>query len=146
VKQLDLFQEELDVIYRPDMCFDMSDVPISTFEPINIYSKWLRDRCDFLRTFPKDTYYIHRGNDIPYVLNKHTGTKYSIQTTRDKYPSIRLEKKTLHIHALVGIYFIENINPNITSVLDHVDGDKSNYSIKNLQWISQSDNQKRRSK
>lgn len=47
-------------------------------------------------------------------------------------------KKTLHIHRLISDVFIPN--PNHLSQVNHVDGDKNNNSINNLEWCSQSYN------
>lgn len=58
------------------------------------------------------------------------------------YPSVALHKgglrKQVAIHRLVAIAFIPNSN-NLPQV-NHIDGDKSNYSINNLEWVTCGEN------
>jgi len=143
--QFDLFPEEIASVFRNDNCFDLSDVPINKFEPMNRFSRWLSDRCEHLKSLPKEKYFLFRGEDLPFVLNKRTGKKLKPSVNRDRYPCVSINSRIIHIHSLVGIFFIENLNPNVTNVIDHVDKDRYNYRIENLQWLSHSDNVKRKS-
>ena len=43
------------------------------------------------------------------------------------------------VHRLVAETYIPNDNPELDTV-DHIDGDKSNNSVENLQWMSRGDN------
>ena len=49
-------------------------------------------------------------------------------------------RKTFSIHRLVGLLFIEN--PNNYLEVNHIDFDKTNNNVDNLEWISRSDNMK----
>lgn len=61
---------------------------------------------------------------------------------RDRYKSVRLSKnnrvKNYNIHVLVAKTFISN--PNNYEVINHIDGDKFNNIISNLEWCTQSHN------
>ena len=46
--------------------------------------------------------------------------------------------KTVHVHRLVAEAFIPN--PNGYDTVDHIDGNKLNNNVENLQWISRADN------
>ena len=48
--------------------------------------------------------------------------------------------KTFRIHRLVALYFIDN--PNNYPEVNHIDGNKENYSIGNLEWCTRSQNMK----
>lgn len=48
--------------------------------------------------------------------------------------------KTYRIHRLVAIHFIEN--PHNYPEVNHIDGNKENYSIDNLEWCTRSQNMK----
>jgi hypothetical protein len=54
------------------------------------------------------------------------------------YQSVKLDGKTQLVHRLVAERFIEN--PLNLPVVDHVNHDKLNNSIKNLRWVSTSEN------
>lgn len=56
------------------------------------------------------------------------------------YYTVNLESKTHTVHRLVAETFIDN-NLNKKCV-NHIDGDKKNNNIKNLEWVSYSENNK----
>lgn len=60
------------------------------------------------------------------------------------YPTVRLTKlgkgKNITLHRLVAITFISNIN-NLQYV-NHIDGDKLNNGVNNLEWVTPSENTK----
>lgn len=67
---------------------------------------------------------------------KHTETKLG-------YPVITipvLEKKQQFMHRLIAKAFIPN--PYGLPVVNHIDGNRANFSIKNLEWCTQSHNVK----
>jgi hypothetical protein len=45
-----------------------------------------------------------------------------------------------YAHRLVAEYFINN--PNLLPVVNHIDGNKLNNNIYNLEWVNYSDNAK----
>ena len=49
--------------------------------------------------------------------------------------------KWVHVHRLVAEAFIPN--PDNLPTVDHIDGNKLNNNVENLQWLSQSDNCKK---
>lgn len=50
------------------------------------------------------------------------------------------KNKSIRIHRLVALHFIDNLN-NYPEV-NHIDGNKENYSIDNLEWCTRSQNMK----
>lgn len=48
------------------------------------------------------------------------------------------------IHRLVARMFIENDNPMVKNQINHIDGNKSNNCVENLEWCSQSENMRHR--
>lgn len=88
--------------------------------------------------------------DYPHLLVSDKGrvwtTTYNRElkshTTNRGYLRINLSKdktvKRVHIHRLVAEAFIPN--PNNLPTVDHIDGNKLNNNVENLQWLSYSDN------
>lgn len=88
--------------------------------------------------------------DYPHLLISRTGRVWS--TTYDKelrphltnrgYLRVNLSKdktvKRVSVHRLVAEAFIPN--PGNLPAVDHIDGNKLNNHVENLQWITQSDN------
>lgn len=79
-----------------------------------------------------------------------TGKVFSVKTNKlrnsfpDRYGYSRVNlrvadgsHKTMRVHRLVATHFIKG-NPKLQ--VNHIDGDKSNHSIKNLAYVTGSDN------
>ncbi len=49
-------------------------------------------------------------------------------------------KITRRIHRLIALHFVENANPTIFNVVDHIDGNKNNNHYLNLRWTSHKGN------
>lgn len=77
-----------------------------------------------------------------YPKSKPTNYIKKYQLGKRGYPVIRLYKdgigKNFYIHRLLAICFIPNLEnrPNI----NHIDGDRTNFNISNLEWVNDSEN------
>jgi hypothetical protein len=45
-------------------------------------------------------------------------------------------------HRIVADVFVENDNPKLKTIVNHIDGNKYNNNISNLEWVTYSENQK----
>lgn len=86
---------------------------------------------------------IYEISNIGRIRIKDTGKiKKDHIKPNSGYHQINLEKgnirKTISIHRLVAETFIPN--PNNLSDVNHIDGDKNNNTITNLEWLSHADN------
>ena len=99
-----------------------------------------------LRSLKKDTYYLFKENEegFPYVINIKKNHTLSINTSRNQYPCVSIASVAIACHRLFAFAFIENIDTELYTVVDHINEDKTDYRIKNLQWVSSSENSKRR--
>lgn len=72
--------------------------------------------------------YLEKGKrsniqpSVVYVLNKE-----------DK-------RKNFYAHRLVALHFIKNLNPSIYTEVNHIDGNRQNNHISNLEWVSRQEN------
>lgn len=58
------------------------------------------------------------------------------------YKRVRLDGKTYFVHRVVAENFIINNNPQIKTQINHIDCDKLNNSIYNLEWCTNLENRK----
>ena len=88
-----------------------------------------------------ENYLIYDNGD---VLNLNTKQILKGSIGKNGYKYYRLskngEKKMFYAHRLVAEHFINN--PNLLPVVNHIDGNKLNNNIYNLEWASYSDNMK----
>ena len=88
-----------------------------------------------------DTEYNYEVSNTGNIRNTQTN-KLLKQSIRTQYYGVSLcnnnKKKTYNIHTLVATMFIDN--PNNCKVVNHIDGNKFNNNIKNLEWCSYKEN------
>jgi len=116
----------------------------------------LTKSSEFLNNIPKGKYMIHptgcvhrldhyKGRtDFPYVVNVESGKVVAISYSRDKYPTMRLlnkgKGKVFYIHRLAGMAFLHNPLPLDRTMIHHVNDDKHDYCLDNLEWVTPSYN------
>lgn len=105
---------------------------MSRFKEIEGYNN------DYFITEDGDVISVKRGKKI--LLKKRVNSRgyYCVNLCKNgKY-------KSICIHRLVGIYFVENNNG--FNVLNHIDGNKLNNRYDNLEWCDQVHNMKEASR
>ena len=152
--QGDLFIEEFDGNNNTPV--DLSDIDMY-FGDSNFSRVLLNRSGSFLKTLPKGKYMmfptgsIHRvptygdRNDFPYVVNMWTGKVISVRYGGKLYPllDIRLTgkiKQTFQMHRLAAMAFLPNPLPQDRIMVHHINQDKYDYALSNLEWVTPSYN------
>ncbi|AGC01811.1 HNH endonuclease [Acanthamoeba polyphaga moumouvirus] len=92
-----------------------------------------------IKTFPN--YWINSKGQIyskPFKkfmkLNKHKTGCLQLQLSKKNPDGEGIIKKTVLVHNLVAIYFLNKPEEEEFNCVTHIDGDKSNNDVKNLKW------------
>lgn len=103
---------------------------------------------DDYRALPEKVYFAFKeGEDgLPYFKNVVNGRVYSVRNTRSAYPTLDVPKikKTVSCHRFFAKCFLKNPDPKTCTVIDHKDKDKYNFKIDNLEWVTPSENERRK--
>ena len=52
------------------------------------------------------------------------------------YIFVRVDKNKYALHRIIASTFVENLEPEMNNVVNHIDGDKLNNSAANLEWTT----------
>lgn len=90
-----------------------------------------------------DKFRIKRVQQTDKTGRKRWINKFMSVTVRNMYYTVRLtnkkgEYKAIRLHRIIATTFIPN--PNNHPVVNHIDGNKQNNSIENLEWCTHGDN------
>jgi len=85
----------------------------------------------------------------PYVGIRNKKTQKVLKPrTWLGYPRVTLmsnsKKHEIKIHRVVASHFIDNPNPKKLNIVNHKNGNRGDFRIENLEWMTQSDNIKDR--
>ena len=71
----------------------------------------------------------------------HDGKELRVRENSQGYQYVRIDKEVHRLHRVIALKHIPN--PLNHRIIDHKDGNKTNNSIENLQWISHKENSKK---
>ena len=75
------------------------------------------------------------------VRNRKTGHVLRGGINSSGYRTVHLKKyETEFVHRLVAETFIPNDDPEVKKDVNHIDGNKLNNDVSNLEWVSRSEN------
>ena len=115
-----------------------------------------KNRTHDYSMLPKNKYYLFKsgginkymeeeGNCFPYIQNKNTGKIFTAGVTESaSYPKMTITEEIdgkivgfyIAIHKIVAEAFIENDMPKLKTLVDHKDGNRFDYRVQNLRWVT----------
>ena len=85
-----------------------------------------------------DGYLVNANGDVLSIKGKEP--KLVSQWERHGYKRVALwengKQINVSVHRLVAIAFIDNPDPNTCTEINHIDEDKTNNNVNNLEWCS----------
>ena len=99
------------------------------------------DNFRIIPEFPR-----YAASENKEIIEISTGKKVNKDGDYVGYPSISLfsdyfgKLVTRNIHILIALTWIDNDDYKSRLLVNHIDGDKSNYAANNLEWVSYSEN------
>lgn len=152
-------KQEIGLITHFEIDFDVNELDKVMFVPSK--SNLLRMKCGYLMvitgpvitemTFPGSKYRVIPGypgyviNRYGDVISRSTGKVLS-KIDINGYQAVRIynpdksEIRSVHVHILLARAFIENSNPDKYCCVNHIDGNKQNNNLENLEWVTYSEN------
>lgn len=83
----------------------------------------------------KDSWQINKNGQIRHIKNKII---LRLRLRQDKYVDVKLSYKRYLVHRLMAEAFIPN--PRNLPQVNHIDGNRQNFNLDNLEWCDQRSN------
>lgn len=97
---------------------------------------------EYIKRFDNQYTIDEEGNIFSFKSNRYL--KPYISSKPNQYPRIKLSKNNkdymFSVHRLVAETFLENKNNK--PIVNHIDGNKNNYKLSNLEWVTHKENSK----
>ncbi|EPU3828954.1 HNH endonuclease [Campylobacter coli] len=116
---------------------------ITNIIPIFTTPVYHKEMKDFRMIAKHPTYFIDRNGNVydsveGITITPNRNTEYASIVLRDD--RVTDDKVKEAIHRLVAITWVENPDWLNKNIVDHIDGDKKNFSANNLRWLTYQEN------
>ena len=101
-----------------------------------IWKRMVNEKCSNYWISNKGRVKNYKEQLIKYYIPKNGYPLYRLFTDYKEFKSFLL-------HRLVALYFIPNDDPINKTEVDHIDANKLNFQLENLQWLTPKDNTKK---
>jgi hypothetical protein len=138
-------------------CVDLSEAVIF-FGENGKRRKDLTDTSKFIASVPYGKYTVYKtgqghplpiysgSTNFPYIINNYTGKILLPNCSRSVYPCYTIDNgiqgRRVYSHRIFAMAFIDNFHPEINYNVNHINEDKLDYRIDNMDWVSTSKNMK----
>ena len=87
---------------------------------------------------------LYKASNMGKILSLISGVLLNPYNKKDRYLKVSLYKKgkekIISVHRIIAITFLGNQSP---LVVDHIDGNKTNNALYNLEWVTNKENSRR---
>ena len=164
IKQLTLEGFDLKIEISPEDKKDLSDFSLF-FKGEGQRIQDLNRTSEFLASLPRGKYTVYKTGgehllpiykgraDFPFILQNYKKFILSPTFSRSVYPCYNLEGdgrtkdyrnvRRAYCHRIFAMAFIKCHSLSKANTVDHINEDKLDYSVKNLQWVSTVENNSR---
>jgi len=155
IKQLSLQGFDVELELNPEDSKDITECALF-FEGSGQRIKDLNRTSEYIQSLEKGKYTLYKTGgehslpqyqgrtDFPFIVNNHKNQILQPTFSRSVYPAINLvidsKSNKVYLHRLVAMGFL--VCPDVTKMytVDHINEDKTDYSLNNLQWVTTSRN------
>ena len=95
---------------------------------------------DFGRKYEINEFGVIRNKFTKKVVEPHLNRFGYVRVNLYPIGNSRVGKKTSFVHRLVALTFIENTNETVFTDVNHIDGNKENNHVSNLEWCDRTHN------
>ena len=168
--QPDLFMRNDQPILDVDFV-DISKIEFD-FEPTTRFEEGIALGIEYLKGIPEGEILVYKTGFhhplvdeypdpiYPALWNVSRNTQIAVMTSRE-YPSVNLPSKYVTnpryrsnlrgtviwiLHRILAYCFLPNDDTSVKKNIDHINEDKYDYRLENLQWITASENMAKRTK
>ena len=134
----------------------IKDIDYVDLAELNDYNEHYGTKKNKLNQLPKQTYFLYKtGGSNPFMKNSENDFPYVKNIKENSILTPSLSKTYMQIiikhndigyqismHRHTASAFVVNDNPELKKVVNHINGNRIDYRVHNLEWSTQTNNLK----